>query len=148
MTDCKWLKTSEDGENGRSHSPDWGSGASCRGVCSGDGLNVVDLDVTDEKLELARSVGTDAVVNTRHSDAVLRTPRRVHAQAEASACCRNSIEEKDSEDEWWRRRELNPRPKMLLARSLHAYSSSCLGHYPKTFAAPAQNGQETGIASL
>ena len=50
--------------------------------------------------------------------------------------------------EWWRRRELNPRPKMLLVKRLHAYSRSCPGHYPRTFAAVAQNGQETPAASL
>jgi hypothetical protein len=49
---------------------------------------------------------------------------------------------------WWRRRELNPRPKMLLVKRLHAYSRSCPWHYPKTFAAHAQNGQETLAASL
>src|SRR5690242_11396448 len=26
---------------------------------------------------------------------------------------------------WWRRRESNPRPKMLLVKRLHAYSGSC-----------------------
>src|SRR5271168_5585937 len=50
--------------------------------------------------------------------------------------------------EWWRRRESNPRPKMLLVKRLHAYSSSCPGHYPRTFAVDAQNGQETPAASL
>ena len=50
--------------------------------------------------------------------------------------------------EWWRRRELNPRPKMLLVKRLHAYSGSCPRHYPETFATPAQNGQETVAASL
>src|ERR1700693_1083865 len=49
---------------------------------------------------------------------------------------------------WWRRRELNPRPKMLLVKRLHAYSRSCPRHYPRTFAAAAQNGQETPAASL
>ena len=49
---------------------------------------------------------------------------------------------------WWRRRESNPRPKMLLVKRLHAYSRSCPGHYPRTFAAHAQNGQETLVASL
>ena len=49
---------------------------------------------------------------------------------------------------WWRRRESNPRPKMLLVKRLHAYSSSCPGHYLKTFATFAQNGQETPAASL
>ena len=49
---------------------------------------------------------------------------------------------------WWRRRESNPRPKMLLVKSLHAYSRSCPGHYPRTFAVRAQNGQETRPASL
>lgn len=34
------------------------------------GLHVVALDVTDEKLELARSLGADATVNARASDAV------------------------------------------------------------------------------
>ena len=51
-------------------------------------------------------------------------------------------------DRWWRRRESNPRPKMLLVKRLHAYSGSCPGHYPRTFAAVAQNGQETPAASL
>jgi len=46
------------------------------------------------------------------------------------------------------RRESNPRPKMLLVKRLHAYSSSCPGHYPGTFATHAQNGQETLVASL
>ena len=50
--------------------------------------------------------------------------------------------------DWWRRRESNPRPKMLLARSLHAYSGSCCRSYPATFAPAAQNGQETADASL
>src|SRR5207245_4033504 len=49
---------------------------------------------------------------------------------------------------WWRRRESNPRPKMLLVKRLHAYSRSCPWHYPKTFATAAQNGQETVAASL
>jgi len=49
---------------------------------------------------------------------------------------------------WWRRRESNPRPKMSLVKSLHAYSRSCPGHYPRTFATPAQNGQETEATSL
>jgi len=47
---------------------------------------------------------------------------------------------------WWRRRESNPRPKMLLVKRLHAYSRSCPRHYPGTFAARAQNGQETRSA--
>ena len=51
-------------------------------------------------------------------------------------------------EKWWRRRELNPRPKMLLVKRLHAYSRSCPRHYPETFAAAAQNGQETPAASL
>src|SRR5207302_6359776 len=50
--------------------------------------------------------------------------------------------------DWWRRRESNPRPKMLLVKRLHAYSRSCPWHYPKTFATAAQNGQETVAASL
>jgi len=54
----------------------------------------------------------------------------------------------DVRSKWWRRRELNPRPKMLLVKRLHAYSRSCPRHYPKTFAAAAQNGQETPAASL
>jgi hypothetical protein len=29
------------------------------------------------------------------------------------------------EKKWWRRRELNPRPKLSLAESLHTYSCSC-----------------------
>jgi GTP-binding protein len=37
---------------------------------------------------------------------------------------------------------------MLLVKRLHAYSRSCPGHYPRTFATPAQNGQETVAASL
>ena len=49
---------------------------------------------------------------------------------------------------WWRRRESNPRPKVLLVKRLHAYSRSCPRHYPGTFAAHAQNGQETRSASL
>ena len=53
----------------------------------------------------------------------------------------------DVRSKWWRRRELNPRPKMLLVKRLHAYSRSCPRHYPKTFAAAAQNGQETQAAS-
>src|ERR1700690_4073885 len=52
------------------------------------------------------------------------------------------------EGNWWRRRESNPRPKMLLVKRLHAYSRSCPRHYPGTFAASAQNGQETDAASL
>ena len=65
-------------------------------------------------------------------------------------CCERELEFRDVliNKKWWRRRELNPRPKMLLVRRLHAYSSSCLGHYPKTFATAAQNGQETVVASL
>ena len=31
-------------------------------------------------------------------------------------------------EDWWRRRESNPRPKMLLVKRLHAYSRSCPGH--------------------
>ena len=33
----------------------------------------------------------------------------------------------DVRSKWWRRRELNPRPKMLLVKRLHAYSRSCPG---------------------
>src|SRR5580765_3964724 len=78
---------------------------------------------------------------------LLHSPkRRVHPKytAEASAltdCGNRRLV-------WWRRRELNPRPKMLLVKRLHAYSRSCPRHYPGTFATPAQNGQETVAASL
>jgi len=37
-----------------------------------------------------------------------------------------------AEEEWWRRRELNPRPKVSLAESLHTYSRSRVplkGHF-------------------
>ena len=49
---------------------------------------------------------------------------------------------------WWRRRELNPRPKILLAQRLHAYSRSRFPPSRETFAGRAQNGQETRKASL
>ncbi len=35
---------------------------------------------------------------------------------------------------WWRRRESNPRPKMLLVRRLHAYSGSCPGRWAEPLA--------------
>ena len=39
--------------------------ASGRAVCQGDGLHVAALDVTDEKLALARSLGADATVDAK-----------------------------------------------------------------------------------
>src|SRR5207253_8072416 len=55
--------------------------------------------------------------------------------------------------DWWRRRESNPRPKMLLVKRLHAYSRSCPrpSAFPPSLRRsrpPLRNGQETVAASL
>jgi alcohol dehydrogenase, propanol-preferring len=45
------------------------------------GLNVVGLDITDEKLALARSVGADVTVNALHADAVAEVMEATHGGA-------------------------------------------------------------------
>lgn len=45
------------------------------------GLNVVGLDVTDEKLALARAVGADVTVNALHADAVAQVIEATHGGA-------------------------------------------------------------------
>jgi len=46
-------------------------------------------------------------------------------------------------EQWWRRRESNPRPKMLLVKRLHAYSRSCPRRWAPLLALPPGRSRPT-----
>src|SRR5882724_4097879 len=55
---------------------------------------------------------------------------------------------KSKRKSWWRRWELNPRPKILTAERLHACSVHAAGITPQPSPVALTNGQETQTASL
>src|SRR6266404_7643600 len=56
--------------------------------------------------------------------------------------------DKNAKENWWRRWELNPRPKILTAERLHACSVHAAGITPQPSPVALTNGQETQTASL